>query len=123
MGGILLGLLFFTDWYFPKSVAEAATADVGRTVIRIRSSHRWPAAVRIDTSVPLPHVTPSTVVASDTPVPASATPVREAYAYVPPVPAKAADKPQRRARPISRLSSRQTHRRLAYQSNWFPTAW
>jgi hypothetical protein len=123
VGGILLGLLFFTDWYFPKAVAEAATEDVDRTIIRIQTSQRWPAAVRFDTSVPMPQIAPPTLASAGIQEFARVTPIHEAYAAVPPAPAKTADKPQRRARPVSRLSSRETRRRVAYQSSRFSETW
>ena len=51
VGGMLLGLLFFADWYFPTSTAATAGADtdVDRSIIRIHSLHKWPAAIRMDT--------------------------------------------------------------------------
>jgi hypothetical protein len=122
-GGILLGLLLFTDWYFPKPISEAAAADVDRSIIRIHSGHRWPDAIRLDTSAPMPPVTPLTATASRTPASVPAVPVREAFAYARPAPSKLSDKPKRRAKPVSRLSAREPHRRLAYQSNWFSEAW
>src|SRR5689334_14718463 len=88
-GSMLLGLLFLSDWYFPKpAAAEAVATDVDRSIIRIHSSHQWPVAVRINTSEQIPSVTSPTVVVSDLPAFASATPVRQAYAYMPPTTAK-----------------------------------
>ena len=117
-GGILLGLLFWTDWYFPRPVTEAAAADVDRSVIRIRSSHRWPAAVRFDTAMPMPR--PDAVAANEpeSPVATPATSLRQAYAYAPSPAAKTVERVHRR-KPVSRLSSRDTRRRLAStQPNW-----
>src|SRR5215475_161255 len=122
--GVLLALLFFTDWYFPKSADASASADVDRTVIRIHSSHRWPTAVSFDTSAPMPHATPGAMAAAEIPAaaPANVTPLRQAYAYDPPPVAKALEKPRHRARPVSRQSSRQTQPRLtSTQFNWFPS--
>jgi hypothetical protein len=108
-GGILLGLLFWTDWYFPKAAVAAATGDVDRSIIRIHSSHRWPSAVRFDTSTPMPH--PAAVAAAE-PEPPAATPAKppkQAYAYAPPPAAKTFERPHRR-KPVSRPSSRDTRR-------------
>ena len=56
VGGMLLGLLFLADWYFPASTAATAIADndVDRSIIRIHSSHKWPAAIQMDTRAPMP---------------------------------------------------------------------
>jgi hypothetical protein len=111
-GGLLLGLLFWTDWYFPKPVTEAAAGEVDRSIIRIHSSHRWPSAVRFDTSMPMPRI----VVADATPDAGAATPAKpptQAYAYQPPPAVKPVEKQRRRAKPVSRLSSRETRRVLA----------
>jgi hypothetical protein len=118
MGGILLGLLFWTDWYFPRPVAEATAADVDRSIIRIHSSHRWPAAVRFDTAMPMPR--PDAVAANEPESPAAmpATSLKQAYAYALSPAAKTVER-QHRRKPVSRLSSRDTQRRLAStQPNW-----
>src|SRR5215813_2288220 len=62
---VLLALLFFTDWYFPKSAEASASADVDRTVIRIHSSRRGPTAVPFDTSSPMPRATPEIIAAAE----------------------------------------------------------
>ena len=120
-GAVLLGLLFVADRYLPKPPADKLAADFDRSIIRIHSDHRWPAAVRIDTSVPMPQSMSSTVVASVASLPA---PVREANAYVPAMSSRLSDKPQRRAkRRVSRLSASEVHRHVVYQSSLFPMAW
>jgi hypothetical protein len=112
VGGMLLGLLFLADWYFPTSTAATATAtadnDVDRSVIRIHSSHKWPAAIQMDTRAPMP------------------TAMREAYAFEP-APEKAPEKPRRRAKP-SRPLSREIGQHIAnYQPpdsrGWPPAGW
>jgi hypothetical protein len=123
-GSLLLGLLFLGDVYLPRP-AEAVTADVDRSIIRIHTSQRWPDAVPIDTSVPMPRATPpGPAVASATPIPAS---IREAKAYIPAdFPAaspKSFDqpKPTGKGRHITRMARPlppQAYPRLAYQTNW-----
>ncbi len=122
MGGILLGLLLWTDWYFPKpTVAAAAGGDIDRSVIRIHSSHRWPSAVRFDTGMPMPR-SPATAAAEpapQSPAMTQAASPKQAYAYAPPPAAKTVEKPHRR-RPVSRPSSRDTRRWYAStQPGWF----
>jgi hypothetical protein len=121
IGGILLGLLLWMDRYLPKPALAAAAVDIDRSVIRIHSSHRWPSAVRFDTSMPMPH--PSAVAAAEqapqSPATTPAASLKQAYAYAPPPPAKTVEKPHRR-RPLSRLSSRDTRRWYAStQPGWF----
>jgi hypothetical protein len=119
-GGVLLGLLFWTDWYFPRPAIEAAAADVDRSIIRIHSSHRWPAAVRFDTTTPMPRAVAVAAAEPESPGAAPTTSLKQAYAFEPTPAAKAAERPHRRARPISRLSSREAQRRIAStQPNWF----
>src|SRR5262245_56189140 len=116
--GMLLALLFWTDWYFPKSADAGTSADVDRTVIRIHSSRRWPTAVSFDTSAPMPRATPDAMAEAEIPA-APATSPRQVYAYDPPPAARAPEK-VRRTRPVSKLSSHQTRRHLASsQFNWF----
>ena len=50
-GSVLLALLFLSDWYFPKFLAEPARADVDRSIIRIHSRHRWPDALVFELKV------------------------------------------------------------------------
>jgi hypothetical protein len=49
VGSALLGFLFFTDWYFPDTVASRPVAEIDRTVLRIHSAERWPEAAPLDT--------------------------------------------------------------------------
>jgi hypothetical protein len=58
MGCLLLGSLFLADWYFPTLPAAAVYNDIDRSVIRINSSHKWPEAIRFDTSAPVATVAP-----------------------------------------------------------------
>lgn len=123
-GGALLGLLFLADWYFPLPASVASAGDIDRTIIRIHSSRQWPAAMPIDTSVPMPKVAASVVVADTFPGPLANPPAREALAYAPPTASKASGKIRRRVRSPSRFAVRETHRRLASsQSNWFAATW
>jgi len=121
MGGILLGLLFWTDWYFPKPAAAVTADDVDRSVIRIHSSHRWPSAVRFDTSAPMPRVAAATVAEAEPETPAAMPEksVKQAYAYAPPPSPKTVERPHRR-KAVSRPPARDTRRWYAStQPNWF----
>ena len=51
IGSVLLALLFITDWYLPPSSADRARSGIDRTIIRIHSAQKWPAAVVIDTTL------------------------------------------------------------------------
>jgi hypothetical protein len=125
VGGMLLGLLLLTDWYFPVHPAAVASIsdDVDRTIIRIHSSHKWPDAIQMDTRAPMPVTSP--VVAEAIAPAAPAERVRQAYAFEPPP--KAPEKIRRRAKP-SRPQSREPGQHFAnYQPpdsrGWPPAGW
>ena len=54
VGGTLAALLFIPGWLLPKPQAMFADQSVAldRTVIRIKSAHKWPEKVVLDTSKP-----------------------------------------------------------------------
>jgi hypothetical protein len=76
VGSILFTLLLFVDWYFPGS-AVAPRADVDRSILRIKSDHRWPERIVIDTSQPT--IVPPAAVAENAP---AARDSRQAFARV-----------------------------------------
>ena len=127
VGGVLLGLLLLADWYFPISTTSRAVADndVDRSVIRIHSRHKWPAAIQMDTGAPMP--APDPVIAQAAPANVPTERVRQAYAFEPP-PQKAPEKPRRRARPSRPPLSRESGQHFAnYQPpdsrGWPPAGW
>ncbi|MBN8990816.1 MAG: hypothetical protein J0H42_21430 [Rhizobiales bacterium] len=83
-GCMLLALLFVADWYIPPSAARSDRVDVDRTSIRLRSSHRWPERIVIDTR--LPTIVPAAATITDirTPSPPDVRSPREALALAPP---------------------------------------
>jgi hypothetical protein len=109
-GSLLLALLFLSDWYLPPLAATPARGEVDRTVIRLRSGHKWPERIVIDTSLPT-IVPPPTRVADAPPARLSpARPPKEAMAMAMPIQAVAPlvavkPVPKRRAR-IARKSGR-----------------
>jgi hypothetical protein len=115
-GGMLLGLLFLADWNFPIEATVAAHDGVDRSIIRIRSSHKWPDAVRIDTDVPIvmtaPGMTKAPLIAVTTPVSAPAERVRQAYAFEP-SPQKSSERTHRRSRATPRRGLRETGQHFA----------
>jgi hypothetical protein len=76
VGSILFTLLLFVDWYFPGS-AVAPRADVDRSILRIKSDHRWPERIVIDTSQPT--IVPQAVLAEN---PRAARDSRQALARI-----------------------------------------
>jgi hypothetical protein len=123
---MLLGLLFLADWYFPTSRAANAIADtdVDRSIIRIHSSHKWPAAVQMNTGAPMPAADP--VMAEATTPSAPVERVKQAYAFEPP-PQKAPEKLRRRAKPSRPLSRERGEHIANYQPpnsrGWLPAGW
>jgi hypothetical protein len=125
VGGMLLGLLFLADWYFPTSASlTAADESFDRSVIRIHSRHKWPAAIQMDTRAPMP--VPAPVIAEATAPDAPVERVRQAYAFEPP-PQKAPEKPRRRAKPPRPLSREHSEHFANYQPpasrGWPPAGW
>jgi hypothetical protein len=135
MGGILLSLLLLADSYLPKPEAAAASSDIDRSTIRVRSGQRWPEAVRIDTSAVVP--SPAMVAASDQSEREIAPSPRNAYAAELPrqsdsIPAseklEARQKPSRRLKTTGRSYTHNTGRRFAnYQPSdsqgWPQAGW
>jgi hypothetical protein len=65
VGSLLLAMLFVADWYFPDSPQSfVREAYVDRSIIRIKSAHKWPERIVIDTSLPTIVPPPSAVLAS-----------------------------------------------------------
>ena len=114
VGGMLLGLLLLADWYFPASTAATAMADnnVDRSIIRIHSRHKWPAAIQMDTRAPMPTAGPAIAEAKAPDAPIER--VRQAYAFEPP-PQKTPEKSRRRAKPSRPLSRDQGQHVANYQ--------
>jgi hypothetical protein len=54
VGGTLAALLFIAGWYFPAPPAMFSnqTTVFDETIIRIRSEHKWPEKIVLDTSRP-----------------------------------------------------------------------
>ena len=54
VGGTLAALLFIAGWYFPASpeMFSNQTTVFDKTMIRIRSEHKWPEKIVLDTSQP-----------------------------------------------------------------------
>ncbi len=61
-------MLFVADWYLPDSPqAFVREAYVDKSIIRIKSAHKWPERIVIDASLPTTVPPPSAVLAN-TPV-------------------------------------------------------
>jgi hypothetical protein len=54
VGSLLLAMLFIADWYLPSASSQTffREARVDKSIIRIKSAHKWPEPVIIDTSLP-----------------------------------------------------------------------
>jgi hypothetical protein len=72
-------MLFVAEWYLPDSPQSfVREAYVDKSIIRIKSAHKWPERVVIDASLPT-IVPPSSLVLANTPL---INPPREAFAQV-----------------------------------------
>jgi hypothetical protein len=79
VGSLLVAMLFVAEWYLPDSPQSfVREAYVDKSIIRIKSAHKWPERVVIDTSLPT-IVPPSSAVLASTPL---ISPPREAFAQV-----------------------------------------
>jgi len=67
VGSLLLSMIFVADRYLPDSPQTFREAQVDKSIIRIKSAHKWPERIVIDTSLPTIVPPPSQVVAN-TPV-------------------------------------------------------
>ena len=56
-------MIFVADWYLPDSPETFREAKVDKSIIRIKSAHKWPERIVIDTSLPTIVPPPSQVVA------------------------------------------------------------
>jgi hypothetical protein len=54
VGSLLLGMLFISDRYFPMASSQGFFREgrVDKSIIRIKSAHKWPEPIVIDTSLP-----------------------------------------------------------------------
>jgi hypothetical protein len=77
VGGALLALLLIVNWSLPALNAEGTQDSVDRSIIRIHSQQKWPAAVVFDTTRPTIAAPPAAAVAAAEP---AAKPAREAFA-------------------------------------------
>lgn len=98
VGGLLLGLLFLADWYFPKLIAPPATAEVDKSIIRLHSAHKWPEATVFDTSLPTIVPPAAAAVAAEMLAPPATRPAKEAYAMAVPEAAPVRVEPARTVR-------------------------
>jgi hypothetical protein len=107
-GATLLGLLVLLDWYLPAAALTEAHSEIDRSVIRIHSRHKWPEAIRMDTSAPLVTAAAPIAVAVEASAP-HAPPARPAQPEKPARPGKLAqaDEPQAALRKSPERASQQ----------------
>jgi hypothetical protein len=62
-------MLFIADWYFPSAFSQTFFREgrVDKSIIRIKSAHKWPEAIVFDTSLPT-NVSPPLPVLARAPV-------------------------------------------------------
>jgi hypothetical protein len=66
VGSLLLGVLFIADWYLPSASSQTYFREVrvDKSIIRIKSAHKWPEPIVFDTSLPTIVPPPQPVVAN-----------------------------------------------------------
>jgi hypothetical protein len=118
VGSLLLAVIFVADWYLPDA-AQTVFRDgqIDKSIVRIKSAHKWPEPIVIDTSLP-------TIVPPRPPVLASAPLVsqpREAFAQLD-APAQPVAKGAAATASKPKLAKKVTHTRIAaYRES--PQAW
>jgi len=100
-------MIFVADWYLPDSPETFREAQVDKSIIRIKSAHKWPERIVIDTSLPTIVPPPSQVVAN--------TPVfnqpREAFAQLDAPSQQVSRNPSPTSKP--KAAKKVTHTRVA----------
>jgi len=123
VGSLLLAMIFVADWCFlPDSPQTFREAKVDKSIIRIKSAHKWPERIVIDTSLPTIVPPPSAVVAN--------TPVfnqpREAFAQLE-APSQQVSRIPSPPRSKPKVAKKATHTRVAAYREppqaWAPQAW
>jgi hypothetical protein len=124
VGSVLLGMLYFADWYLPSAPSETffREARVDKSIIRIKSAHKWPEPIVIDTS--LPTIVPPLPVLAKAPVinqprealAQSNSPLTKASEY--PGPVRAKRKVATQARPTRIAAYRASPQALP--AGWYP---
>src|SRR5204862_1663701 len=123
VGSLLLAMIFVADWCFlPDSPQTFREAKVDKSIIRIKSAHKWPERIVIDTSLPTIVPPPSAVVAN--------TPVfnqpREAFAQLA-APSQQVSRIPSPPRSKPKVAKKATHTRVAAYREppqaWAPQAW
>jgi hypothetical protein len=98
VGGALLALLLVLNWSLPSLNADGTQDSVDRSIIRIHSQQKWPAAVVFDTTVPTIVPPPAAPVAAA--AEPAAKPAHEAFAMASePAPAVKVAEPAKPAKP------------------------
>jgi hypothetical protein len=118
VGSLLLAIIFVADWYLPDAAQTVfREGQIDKSIIRIRSAHKWPEPIVIDTSLP-------TIVPPRPPVLASAPPIsppREAFAQLD-APAQPVAKSAAPTASKPKLAKKVTHTRIAAYGE-SPQAW
>jgi hypothetical protein len=69
VGSLLFAIIFVADWYLPDSPQTSfREGQIDKSIIRIKSAHKWPEPIVIDTSLPTIVPPPSAVMASAPPI-------------------------------------------------------
>ncbi|MFO1109567.1 MAG: hypothetical protein U1E61_10315 [Bradyrhizobium sp.] len=106
VGATLVALLLIADWYLPPLSTDPERNSADRSIIRIHSQQRWPAAVVFDTTVPT--VTPSAPAAVAAAEASVGKPAREAFAMAAEQVPAARTEPVKPAKPRPRQARTRT---------------
>jgi hypothetical protein len=79
VGGVLLALMLVADWYWQDPPPMASPPPIDETILRIRSAHKWPQRVVLDTTAPI-DARPSPTAMTETAIPSAPRPAMKALA-------------------------------------------
>lgn len=117
VGGVLLALLLVADWYWQNPLSMSSHAPpIDRTILRIRSAHKWPQKIVLDTTTPI--IVPRQSAMAEIAIPSASRPAMNALARANPTPTA---KRKSSARARSRYRDRGGPVRFAV--NPMPPAW
>jgi len=119
VGGILLALILVADWYWqnPPPMPSYGPSPIDETILRIRSAHKWPQKIVLDTTAPI-DARPSPTAMTEIAIPSAPGPAMKALAQ--------ANAPQTAKRKSSARARNKYPRRgvpVRFAVNPMPSAW
>jgi hypothetical protein len=122
VGGVLFALLFVADWYWQNPPPMSSYGSpIDETILRIRSEHKWPRKVELDTTTPIiVSPSPRTEDIAEAPIPSLPRPALNALAQANPPQREIA---KRKATARFKYKNPDSDGQLRFAVNPSPAAW